>query len=202
MAHIQIIDVICNTTAYGQKQFFLLLDRMPNLIYKRDGHRFTACDSGFYDFLSGSSGNGDAFGGRSFDINLDDGSVFRCEGNVWSVGSPENCEPVVQVGVATMEKLKTCYVFSSASVSRALLEDWLSSNRASLNYYKYEDKERYWYPVRVVSKRRARALRKRGVDVRPHDGKFAWSPYGEKLKAKRHALDERDQSVKVGEVTL
>ena len=201
MSHIQILDVICHKTMYG-RPFLVVVDRMPEEIYKRDGDRFTSIDSGFYDFLQGRSGKGDAFAGRSFDIKLDDGSVFKAEGQVWAVGPPEGTEPVVQVGVATIEKLKSCYVFQSCHVSKKLLSEWLSCNRASVNYDKYRERNRYWYPVKRVSKRRARALRKRGVDVRPHEGAFAWSPYGEKLKAKRAEMDRIDAAIKIGEIAL
>lgn len=190
---IRIIDVIAKPYMTGSNHivYYAVLDRMPELVYERNGQSFVSHDSGFYDFLKGRSGKGQAFGGRVFSINLSDGSTFLCEGDVWSCAPPEGTEPTVSIGVATRESLARCYVFSSASVARSTLSAWLASNTPSNNYYKYDERESLaWlhqhrgYGVRKVCANRARKLRRRGVTVWKNDeGRQVWSPWYERRKS-------------------
>lgn len=193
---IRILDVI-RTTAYEGRhvQWFVLVDRMPVSLYRREGNYLVSHDSGFYDFLGIEPGSSGAFGGRKFSVRLDDGSDFECHGQVWSCGAPAGTEPTVALGIATKEKLDECYVFMSASMSKALLENWLSKNQPSSDYRKYDKRETvaYWLDVvsqpkntyfrKPVSAARARTLRKRGATILRVDGNPSWSPLLEKKKA-------------------
>lgn len=170
---INIIDVIHHKNAYSV-QTFVVIDRMPEWVYKRNGTIFTANDDGFYDFMAGSANKGDAFGGRQFTIKLDDDTEFLCRGDVWSVGPDPDVGPTLSVGVCTMAELEKCYVFRSASISKAKLDAWLSENTPSNNYYKYDPREKleYWEAhclrygrIKQVSPARARKLRKKGVTL-------------------------------------
>lgn len=193
---IRILDVM-RTTAYGGRhvQWFVLVDRMPVRVYRREGNSLTSNDSGFYDFLGIASGTSGAFAGRKFVVRLEDGSDFECNGQVWSCAAPSGTEPTVQLGIATKAALDACYVFMSASMSKALLDDWLSKNQPSSDYRKYDRKEtvEYWLDVvsrpdstyfrKPVSAARARTLRKRGATILRVDGNPSWSPLLEKKKA-------------------
>lgn len=195
MNPIQIIDVIKHKTMYGF-QWFVVVDRMPKRVYTRTGKLLVSNDSGFYDFLAIEGGT-DAFGGHKFNIELDDGSTFECRGQVWSCGAPKGTEPTVQLGIGTIESLRECYVFSSASVSKSRLQEWLDANEPSTDYrkYDYRETEAYWLEVltncpsfkRPVSIQRARTLRKRGVRIFKDGSSRSWSPYFERQKAAKAA---------------
>lgn len=193
---IRILDVI-RTTAYEGRmvQWFVLVDRMPVSVYHREGNSLVSHDSGFYDFMGIAPGSSGAFAGRKFTIRLDDGTDFECHGQVWDCGAPPGTEPTVGLGIATKAKLDECYVFMGASMSKALLDDWLSKNQPSSDYRKYDRKEtvEYWLDVvsrpdssyfrKPVSAARARTLRKRGATILRVDGDPSWSPLLEKKKA-------------------
>jgi len=191
-APIRIIDVIAKPYMTGSNHivYYAVLDRMPELVYERNGKSLVSHDSGFYDFLEGQPGKGQAFAGRAFSIKLSDGSTFLCEGQVWSCAPSEGTEPTVNIGVATLDSLAKCYVFSSASVARSVLNAWLASNTPSNNYYKYDARESIaWlnqhrdYGSRAVCPNRARKLRRRGVTVwRDNNGSRVWSPSYERRK--------------------
>jgi hypothetical protein len=191
-----IIDVIARTHYPGGKPHYcLILDVMPKHVYARRGEHFIAHDDGFYDFLAGRAGVGDAFAGREFHINLEDGTTFHCQGQVWSSGHGGHVsEPVVEVGVATVEALHKCYVFMAGCVSAAKLQAWLDNNTPSGNYYKYDPKHtvewldeahaKYSAGNRSICAKRARQLRRRGVRIfKDETGRRSWSPSYERRKA-------------------
>lgn len=205
-SEIQIIDVIVTYGLYGggKPRYHVLVSRLPDYVYVKDGIRLTAHDSGFYDFLGISAGSKDAFGGRKFDIRLSDGTTYHCSGQVWACGSSAS-EPVVNVGIGTVEDLHKCYVFSGGYISKAKLDAWLATNKPSRNYYKYDPTQtiewldqfhakHHYAADRTVCAKRARKLRRRGVTIRiePGTGKRSWSPYYERRKAEILKLQAMD----------
>lgn len=197
----KIIDIIDHQSAYGVQRF-LVLDEMPKRIYKRyPGGYFISNDSGFYDFLQGTEGKGEAFAGREFFITLDDGNKFHCQGRVWASGHGGNVnEPVESLGVSTVAELQKCYVFSSCSVSQCLIDEWLETNRPSRNYRKYDPRETLEYldsvftnGTRKICRDRARQLRRRGIRIFVDaNGQRSWSPYYERRKAEIITRKEMD----------
>jgi hypothetical protein len=193
---IEIIDVIAKPYMTGSKTicYYVVVDRAPKHVYQRDGNHLTAHDSGFYDFMQIEPGSRNAFAGRKFSINLTDGSQFECNGQVWSVG-PIGGIDAVQVGVATLQQLESCYVFFGGYVAREKLLAWLASNKPSRDYYKYDPRETLTWQDKLyrdhpdfdtsVSPKRARKLRKRGVTIRRHPmtGRPGWSKSYERKKA-------------------
>lgn len=194
-----IIDIIDHKNDYGTQRF-LVLDSMPKRVYTRyDDGCFIAHDDGFYDFLSGRAGRGDAFAGREFFIDLDDGTKFHCQGQVWASGHGGHVsEPTVSIGVSTIQELHKCYVFSSASVSVAKIQAWLDENTPSGNYYKYDPRNTiewldsvYTKGSRPICADRARVLRRRGVRIfRDENGQRSWCPRYESRRAKILAQQE------------
>ena len=174
MSAIKIIDVI-NQKAYGNNQFFIVVDRMPERVYSRQDDLFISNDSGFYDFLAGTQRNGDAFGGRKFTIKLDDGTEWQCNGDMWATHSHGKTEPVIQAGVNTLEGLGKCYVFSACSVSKAMLEEWLSSNTASTEYYKYDKRHNTMAAINSGKLRVVRNAKRRKKLLSRGEG-IAWEP--------------------------
>lgn len=200
---IQIVDVIAKPYMTGSKTicYYVVVDRAPARVYERDGNRLTAHDSGFYDFMEIQPGSRGAFADREFTIALDDGSQLECKGQVWSC-APNAGIDAVQVGVATLEQLKSCYVFFGGYVAREKLQAWLAEHKPSANYYKYDPRETLAWQDDLyrrhptldtrVSPKRARKLRKRGVTIRrhPETGAPGWSPRYERKKAEILAQQE------------
>jgi len=192
-APIRIIDVIATTTPYsgGRVNYSVIVDRMPVRVYERSGLHLTSCDSGFYDFLVIEPGSSKAFAGSKFDLNMADGTVYNCHGQVWSCGPTMAPEPTIEVGIGTIEELTKCHVYSAASVSIARLNEWLAVNTPSRNRYKYDPHYTMAWADRVlrqfgqpVSAQRATKLRRAGKTVwRDDAGRRLWSPGYERHKA-------------------
>jgi hypothetical protein len=192
---IQIIDVIAKPYMTGSKTicYYVVVDRAPRHIYRRDGNKLTAHDSGFYDFMQIEPGSSKAFAGRKFSIQLTDGSQFECNGQVWSC-APHDGIDAVQIGVATIAQLENCYCFFGGYVAREKLQAWLAANKPSGDYYKYDPRETLAWQDKLyrdhpdfdtaVSAKRARKLRKRGVTIRRHPvtGRPGWSKSYERKK--------------------
>ncbi len=203
---IKIIDVIATTSPYGKHtQYHVVVDRSPKFTYRRGDEevwhsyrkqrRLLAHDSGFYSFMVERPGTKDAFAGRKFTINLDDGGTLECDGHVWDEFDPSAPEPTTQVGVATIEQLEKCYCFFGGQISIAKLQAWLDENTASRRYYKYDPKHTVeWLDQRAadnteawgekpVCAARARKLKKRGYTIRWRNGVRTWYPWYERRKA-------------------
>lgn len=175
-----IIDVLVSYF-YTTPHYYVINDEPVKYVYTRgplgqgdgfwsrgpDSSMFIGRCGDFFDFLSGTARKGEAFGGGSFDIDLDDGTKFTCNGDVWSCGPPKGFEPTVGVGVATLDQLNKCYCFCSSNIRKTVLDKWLAENQAATDYYKYNKERRWWRDVlptlRVVrNPKRAKLLRKRG----------------------------------------
>lgn len=65
---------------------FLVFDEMPDKISTKYGDDTIIGRIGgvFYDFLAKRNERREAFGGRKFDIVLDNGEIEKCEGQ-WSI---------------------------------------------------------------------------------------------------------------------
>lgn len=150
-----IVDVIARPWTYDPKQihYYVVVSRPLEYVYSRStnerqhyrygpiaSERFTGKDGAFYDFLAGTKAKGDAFAGRTFDIKIDDGSTFHCNGDVWSVAQPPGFD-TAQVGVASQEQLNHCYVFFGGNIERSVLEAWLATNTPKTDYYSRDPKE-------------------------------------------------------------
>lgn len=67
------------------KSKFLVFDEMPDKISTKYGDDTIIGRIGgvFYDFLAERNERREAFGGRKFDIVLDNGEIEKCEGQWW-----------------------------------------------------------------------------------------------------------------------
>lgn len=205
MIEIKIVDVVELWGPYGKKPHYcVVVDRKPEYIYRRVGIQLIAEDSGFFQlrYIHGPV-PGDAFGGAKFDMQLEGGEVLHCEGQVWDGTpwphmmrgkEPVNLEPMISIGVATLDELRKCYVFMGGNLLVSKLEAWLKDNKPTYDYYKYDERSslEYWedfyaknptYGNRVCTKR-ARKLRQRGVTIRrAADGAKYWHASFERRKA-------------------
>ena len=133
-----IVDVIIHGPYY---QISVVIDVNPKMVYERKRNLLVAEDDGFWDCLAFEtpSKNWQAFGGRKFDILMKDGSVEHAHGQWWAYWATGIAPyPTESLGIATLEDLRKCYVFCSGIISTAKLDDWLSKNTPSTDYYKYD----------------------------------------------------------------
>lgn len=136
----KIIDVILHEVPkYELTQVFVVVDESPKFLFERNGDRLDSHHDGFYESYKYDrpTANMKAFAGREFELNLTSGDVVKCSGQWWST-MPKPDEPIVSVGVGTIESLERCYVFCGAYISKAKLDAWLESNTPSTDYYKYD----------------------------------------------------------------
>lgn len=156
MSQPQIIDVIAKKLPYSDQTFYYVVVDLPvryvytrsavteQALFARPGQTFFLGRCGdFYNYLAGTDRKGDAFAGSKFDIALDDGTAFHCQGDVWACGRRQDDPPAASVGVATLEELAKCYVFSGGHVTVTALEAWLATNTPSSDYYKYDARPKY-----------------------------------------------------------
>lgn len=135
----KIVDVIAMKSPYSDRVFYYVVVDLPlQYVYSRVGDRFNGKHGDFYNFLQGTARKGEAFGGHEFDINLDDGTAFHCQGDVWSVAPPKDFAPVVSGGFATLEELHKCYVFCAGYVAKSVLDEWLSTHEPTSDYEKHK----------------------------------------------------------------
>lgn len=150
---IKILDVIQHNHAYGT-QTFVVIDKKPNLKYKRIESSLIGEDSGFFGFYiyRQPSKSFQAFGGRKFSIPLIGGGSIEAEGQWWD-GMPDSYHGLVsQLGVATPEQLNKCHVFCAMYVDNALIDEWLATNEPSNNYNKYNPKDKSYGEHLIQSK--------------------------------------------------
>jgi hypothetical protein len=140
----KIIDVIHHFPKSYNGEFrqdFVVLDKLPEFLYEKKGVCLIASDDGFYDclFYDTPGKNWKAFAGREFDLKMKDGTIIHASGQWWDGKHQENApEPIVRVGIGTIEGLGKCNVFSSGHISKVKYEEWLSKNTPSNDYYKYK----------------------------------------------------------------
>lgn len=97
---------------------FLVFDEMPDKISTKYGDDTIIGRIGgiFYDFLAKRNGRREAFGGRKFDIILDNGKVEKCEGQWWDedrVGLESSEFDYYEVEYPTVEENKGATIFIS-----------------------------------------------------------------------------------------
>ena len=202
MEPIKIVDVIDHKSGYGIQRF-VVLNRMPKKLYEQKGRWLVGNDGPIWDVLEISPGSTKAFGGRKFDLQMKDGSVFNCVGQVWASSNKELTPPVYALAASTAAELYRCNVFCSALIEKTLVDEWLAVNRPSNNYEKYsaqEDPEYWWsfvinngYWKRRVSKQRAAFLRKRGTRIGRDESGLFWSALFEQ---KRLGIEARARADK------
>lgn len=143
----KILDVIISSgygSYSGYRQTFVVIDRPLHFIYERKGHALVANDGGFYSsyYHGRPSASWQAFAGRKFDVPMMDGTVIKASGEWWYGGHEKNApEEIVSVGVATLDQLLDCYVFSAGYISKVKLDTWLRENTPG-TIYRWYDKRR------------------------------------------------------------
>jgi hypothetical protein len=146
---IKIIDIIHHSNK-DYTQEFLVLNRMPNFLYKRKGNWLEAEDCGFFNFYHYQESR-HAFAGREFDIPLANGEIIKAYGQWWDGLPGDYYGLVVPTAIGTIEKLGQCNVFSGAHVDPLIIATWLKLNSPSNNYHKYDPRDKVFMKQTIVS---------------------------------------------------
>ncbi len=124
----------------------LVLDKKPELIYKLIGGIIFGTDGLFYDCYEYGScdKNWKAFGGRKFDIKLENGEIINCYGQWWH-GGFNKVEKLIgrKIGHATAKTingLKECYVFSGYEVDFLLFNEFIKTYSGIVYPYREYEK--------------------------------------------------------------
>lgn len=89
------------------KSKFLVFDEMPDKISTKYGDDTIIGRIGgvFYDFLAKRNERREAFGGRKFDIVLDNGEIEKCEGQWWDAVTDRAREELEKEGNPKLRNL-------------------------------------------------------------------------------------------------
>ena len=149
---VKIIDIIKHKDKYGGSRIIIVVDDPPSFKYERVGDLLVGEDSGFFNFYKHvkPSKHYQAFAGRKFDIPLKDGSIEKAHGQWWDHLPSDYYKLLYSVGVASIQQLNDCYVFRSMKVDREIVDDWLSKNDPSNNYYKYDKRSNNYGKQTIV----------------------------------------------------
>jgi hypothetical protein len=136
MAEIKIIDIIHHKNKYGT-QVFHILNRMPELLYERDGRWLIGEDSGFFNFYfyERPGPTWKAFAGRKFDIPMKNGTIEHAHGQWWDKMHPEYIGLLTSVGISTPERLGKCNVFVAMWADTQIVRHTINPSN---NYHKYD----------------------------------------------------------------
>lgn len=99
------------------KSKFLVFDEMPDKISTKYGDDTIIGRIGgiFYDFLAKRNERREAFGGRKFDIVLDNGEVEKCEGQWWDAVTDRAREELEKEGNSFSEMMLIGICFLEAA---------------------------------------------------------------------------------------
>ncbi|OBZ13303.1 hypothetical protein [Bacillus sp. FJAT-26390] len=124
-----------------------VLDNPVEFTYYREGNIIIGLDStctfvNCYVYDRPSPGF-QAFGGRRFDIKLDNGDVIECHGQWWNGGYSKAAEllgeKLVSVTYKDVDSLKSCYVFNGACAIKSRVEDMNNNYDGVIHgYWEYE----------------------------------------------------------------
>jgi hypothetical protein len=124
----------------------LVLDKLPKLNYQLSNGCITGTDGVFADCLyyEAPFGRFKAFAGREFEINLQDGTVIKCNGQYWDGIKPEHIKVLgftpARVTINSYDQLKKCYVFMGAYASPDLFTQLRNTYDGKVwDYWEYDE---------------------------------------------------------------
>lgn len=140
---IEVIEIVINNRCIygGQKSKVigsplkcgsvnLILSRQPEFVYHRNGNMFYAIDGDFLSIYERQPGTKDAFGGRSFELKMIDGSTYVSTGDLWDPFSTQKFKDLLgfdfcSIGISSEKNYRDCPVFCHAHVKSQLVIDLL-----------------------------------------------------------------------------
>lgn len=149
--HNNLIDYISGQVESGESKF-LVFDEMSDKISTKYGDDTIIGRIGgiFYDFLAKRNERREAFGGRKFDVVLDNGEVEKCEGQWWDAVTDRAREELEKegnpfskmmlIGVSSVDRLLDCYVYCGLWASESKIKEMIAEYKGRIYEY-YEFKE-------------------------------------------------------------
>lgn len=140
---------------------YLVFDEMPDKISTKYGDDTIIGRIGgiFYDFLAKRNERREAFGGRKFDIVLDNGEIEKCEGQWWDAVTERAREELEKegnpfskmmlIGVSSVDRLSDCYVYYGLWASESKIEEMIADYKGRIYEY-YEFKEEIINKIRQL----------------------------------------------------
>ena len=133
------------------KSKFLVFDEMPDKISTKYGDDTIIGRIGgvFYDFLAKRNERREAFGGRKFDIVLDNGEIEKCEGQWWDAVTDRAREELEKegnsfsemmlIGISSVDRLLDCYVYCGLWASKSKVEEMVADYKGRIyEYYEFK----------------------------------------------------------------
>ena len=123
---------------------FLVFDEMPDKISTKYGDDTIIGRIGgiFYDFLAKRNERREAFGGRKFDIVLDNGEIEKCEGQWWDAVTDRAREELEKegnpfskmmlIGVSSVDRLLDCYVYCGLWASESKIKEMIAEYKGRI----------------------------------------------------------------------
>ena len=142
------MNEILAVVKFNNYHAFVLKDKV-NFKYKQYDNLLIGIDETqtFVDVLyyERPFGRFKAFGGREFDLPLEDGGTIHCSGQWWSGGS-SSAEKILNkklIGATyhDIESLKSCYVYTGTCAFKDKIDELISSYNGKIyGYREYEEK--------------------------------------------------------------
>jgi hypothetical protein len=123
----------------------LVLDESPKLIYQKQTGCILGSDGTFLQtyYLDRCGPGWEAFGGRKFDLIMEDGEVVHCHGQYWDGVKDAHRKMVegeiIHVTACDINSLKDCYVFIGYKGVKHKVEELISRYKGIV--YEYRDYE-------------------------------------------------------------
>jgi hypothetical protein len=130
---------------------YLVFDEMPDKISTKYGDDTIIGRIGgiFYDFLAKRNERREAFGGRKFDIVLDNGEIEKCEGQWWDAVTDRAGEELEKegnsfsemmlIGISSVDRLLDCYVYCGLWASKSKIEEMIANYKGRIyEYYEFK----------------------------------------------------------------
>jgi hypothetical protein len=123
----------------------LVLDERPKLTYRKQSGSILGSDGTFLStyYLDKCGPGWMAFGGRKFDLTMEDGEVIHCYGQYWHGVTETHRKMVdgqiIHVTACDIESLKSCYVFTGYEAIKHKVEELISQYKGIV--YEYREHE-------------------------------------------------------------
>ena len=141
-----LLHVVTAPPAPNKPQHFLVVDKIPEVLFERVGSYLIGEKDGFHQCygLSGGVGSG-AFANREFEIPMKDGSFVKAQGQWWDCSYPGwKDKKFGDYGVNTIDNLRECFVFYGGySISQEFIDDFMNNTVIDPTLYK-ELEQKLW----------------------------------------------------------
>lgn len=161
--------------------YYVVVDEVPELTYEKIGFDYVGSSIDSDDNIIASrylkrENFGNAFGGRTLNLKMKDGTIKSIKDYWFDYGSYEKHGEFVGIGIGTLEELQKCYVYCSYNINKNTFTKMVDEYLKSDKIYDYREVEKWcnlqhkWYDVIVHGKKIPFMMNKNG-DVVEREGK-------------------------------